>query len=89
MKDILVFAKEILLERMPVTGTFIDFTMGNGHDTLYFAQYLEQGHVYAFDIQPQAVENTRRLRAPPGHLNPRQPQQCGQVCPRGNRCRGL
>lgn len=61
MKDILVFAKEILLERMPVTGTFIDFTMGNGHDTLYFAQYLEQGHVYAFDIQPQAVENTRRL----------------------------
>ena len=34
MKDILVFAKEILLERMPVTGTFIDFTMGNGHDKM-------------------------------------------------------
>ena len=61
MKDILVFAKEILLERMGEDGTFVDFTMGNGHDTLYFAQYLTKGHVYAFDIQAQAVENTRRL----------------------------
>ena len=34
MKDILVFAKEILQERLPKDGTFVDFTMGYGHDTL-------------------------------------------------------
>lgn len=61
MKDILVFAKEILLERMQRDGVFVDFTMGNGHDTLYFAQYLTEGHVYAFDVQEMALENTKKL----------------------------
>ncbi len=61
MKDILDFAKEILLERMGEDGTFVDFTMGNGHDTLYFAQYLKKGHVYAFDVQEMALENTKKL----------------------------
>lgn len=61
MKDILVFAKEILQERLPKDGTFVDFTMGNGHDTLYFAQYCSEGHVYAFDVQQMALDNTRKL----------------------------
>lgn len=61
MKDILVFAKEILQERLPKDGIFVDFTMGNGHDTLYFAQYCREGHVYAFDVQQQALDNTRKL----------------------------
>ena len=61
MKDILVFAKEILLERMQKDGKFVDFTMGNGHDTLYFAQYLSEGHVYAFDVQQMALDNTKKL----------------------------
>lgn len=61
MKDILVFAKEILLERLEKNGTFVDFTMGNGHDTLYFAQYCSEGHVYAFDVQEMALENTKKL----------------------------
>lgn len=61
MKDILVFAKEILLERLEKNGTFVDFTMGNGHDTLYFAQYCSEGHVYAFDVQEIALENTKKL----------------------------
>ncbi len=61
MKDILDFAKEILLERMQPDGVFADFTMGNGHDTLYFAKYLTQGHVYAFDVQQQALTSTEKL----------------------------
>ncbi|MBP1582277.1 MAG: class I SAM-dependent methyltransferase [Oscillospiraceae bacterium] len=61
MKDILAFAKEILLERLEKNGTFVDFTMGNGHDTLYFAQYCSEGHVYAFDVQEMALENTKKL----------------------------
>lgn len=39
----------------------IDATMGNGHDTCLLSRLAgSRGHVYAFDIQPQAVENTRR-----------------------------
>lgn len=43
----------------------VDATMGNGHDTEYLCRLVGgEGHVYAFDIQPQAVENTRaRLQA--------------------------
>ena len=43
----------------------IDATMGNGHDTERLAQLVgPDGHMIAFDIQEQAVENTRqRLEA--------------------------
>ena len=38
----------------------IDATMGNGHDTLFLCDLVgDTGCVYGFDIQPQAVENTR------------------------------
>lgn len=42
----------------------VDATMGNGHDTLALCRLVgEAGHVYAFDVQAQAVKNTRlRLR---------------------------
>ena len=42
-----------------VTDTSIcaDLTAGNGHDTLYLAKKAR--HVYAFDIQQQALENTK------------------------------
>lgn len=39
----------------------IDATMGNGHDTLWLAKLVgENGMVYAFDVQKEAVENTRK-----------------------------
>jgi 16S rRNA C1402 N4-methylase RsmH len=38
----------------------VDATVGNGHDTLMLAQQVgEQGRVYGFDIQPQALTETR------------------------------
>lgn len=38
----------------------IDATMGNGNDTLTLSRLCgEKGHIYAFDIQEQAIENTR------------------------------
>ena len=40
-------------------GVLADFTMGNGHDTLYLCSLVPNGRVYAFDIQPEAVKNTR------------------------------
>lgn len=41
-------------------GVFADATCGNGHDTLWLAR-MKPSKLYAFDIQPEAVENTRRL----------------------------
>ena len=44
--------------------TVIDATCGNGHDTLFLAQQVgANGHVLAFDIQQQALENTRQRLA--------------------------
>ncbi|PKM11207.1 MAG: 16S rRNA (cytosine(1402)-N(4))-methyltransferase [Gammaproteobacteria bacterium HGW-Gammaproteobacteria-3] len=38
----------------------IDATVGNGHDTLFLAQQVgPKGHVYGFDIQPQALASAR------------------------------
>ena len=38
----------------------VDATMGNGHDTQMLCELVgESGHVYAFDVQEQAVANTR------------------------------
>lgn len=36
-----------------------DFTMGNGHDTLYLCSLVPNGRVFAFDIQQDALTNTR------------------------------
>lgn len=46
-------------------GTAVDFTMGNGNDTLWLSQGVgSTGRVYAFDIQPQAVARTaERMKA--------------------------
>ena len=39
----------------------IDATMGNGNDTLLLSQLCkENGHVFAFDIQQQALQNTQK-----------------------------
>ena len=39
----------------------IDATMGNGHDTQLLCELVgENGRVYAFDIQEQALQNTRQ-----------------------------
>ena len=39
----------------------VDATMGNGKDTLFLCELVgESGHVYAFDVQAEAVERTRQ-----------------------------
>lgn len=58
------WARELISDALPSGGVAIDATMGNGHDTLWLCQIAgENGRVYAFDIQAQAVNNTAlRLR---------------------------
>lgn len=62
MIDLLEIEKSLLLPHIKAGGVAVDFTMGNGHDTLWLAQKVtENGRVFAFDIQPQALESTQKL----------------------------
>ncbi len=57
----------------------IDATAGNGHDTLFLAQKLApKGHVWAFDIQENALECTKKRLA--NALAPRAPVSYIQAC---------
>lgn len=60
MFQLLDIAKDFLRQaNIAPDGILADFTMGNGHDTLYLASLVPNGRVYAFDVQPEALENTR------------------------------
>lgn len=70
MELILDHAKRILLPHLKNPGAVVDFTMGNGHDTLFLAEHTHSP-IYAFDIQPQAVASTEALLKEHGysHVN--------------------
>lgn len=52
-------AADVLHQVVRPGDTVIDATLGNGHDTVMLAELVgEAGHVYGFDIQPDAVERT-------------------------------
>lgn len=59
-RSITEVAKSFLNEEIPKDGIICDFTMGGGHDTLYLSDLVPEGKVYAFDIQPLALERTRK-----------------------------
>ena len=62
LKSARYLAREILLKTVRPGDTAVDATMGNGHDTLLLCETVGPGgHVYAFDVQPLAVENTEAL----------------------------
>ena len=62
MINLLEVEKNFLIPHIKKGGVAVDFTMGNGHDTLWLSEALgENGKVYAFDIQPQALESSRML----------------------------
>ncbi|MBQ9951052.1 MAG: methyltransferase domain-containing protein [Clostridia bacterium] len=55
------WAREMIEGAMYEGARAIDATMGNGHDTLWLCELAgETGRVYAFDVQPEAVERTRQ-----------------------------
>lgn len=64
MIDLLELHKYFIRNHLHLGDVAVDFTMGNGHDTEFLSKTVgESGHVYAFDIQEQAVTSTaRRLR---------------------------
>ena len=61
LKSARYLAADILRCAVRDGDTVVDATMGNGHDTELLCSLVgETGKVYAFDIQPAAVENTRK-----------------------------
>ena len=65
LKSARYLAREVILRAVEPGDTVVDATMGNGHDTQMLCETVgPEGRVYAFDVQAQAVEETRsRLRA--------------------------
>lgn len=59
MIDLLQMQKAMILAHLREGDTAVDFTMGNGNDTLFLSRTVgETGKVYAFDIQEKALEST-------------------------------
>ncbi|WP_312423013.1 tRNA (mnm(5)s(2)U34)-methyltransferase [Anaerospora hongkongensis] len=55
-------AHQAVLMRLTQAKCIVDATAGNGRDTLFLAQHSrEDARIWAFDIQEQAINNTRRL----------------------------
>jgi hypothetical protein len=62
MIDLLKTEKQFISTHIKEGGTVVDFTMGNGHDTLWLSNAVgENGKVYAFDIQQAALDSTKKL----------------------------
>ncbi len=65
MIDLLSLQKQFILTHLGEGDTAVDFTMGNGHDTEFLSKTVgKSGHIFAFDIQEQALLSTsEHLRA--------------------------
>ena len=62
MVDLKELHKHFILEHLGEGDVAVDFTMGNGNDTLFLSRTVgERGRVYAFDIQDAALESTKAL----------------------------
>ena len=60
MIDLLSLQKHFILQHLREGDTAVDFTMGNGNDTLFLSQTVgAKGRVFAFDIQQEALISTR------------------------------
>lgn len=60
MVDLTGLHKHFILEHLREGEAAVDFTMGNGGDTLFLSKTVgDEGRVYAFDIQEAALTSTR------------------------------
>lgn len=67
MVDLTGLHKHFVLEHLSEGDVAVDFTMGNGNDTLFLSKTVgKTGKVYAFDIQEEALVSTREHLASEG-----------------------
>ena len=58
----LAMSHQLLLPILQKARTIVDATAGNGKDTLFLASHAPKcSKIWVFDVQPQALNNTRRL----------------------------
>ena len=83
MADLIELHKHFILQHLSEGDVAVDFTMGNGNDTLFLSKTVgESGRVYAFDIQQAALESTAE------HLkNNGAPQNYELICASHHRVR--
>ncbi len=67
LSESIAFAHDMLAAHVEKTDRTIDATAGNGKDTLFLARI--SAHVFAFDIQKEALARTRQLLAEAGADN--------------------
>ena len=60
LTNILSMAKRLFDISIKENGIYADFTMGKGNDTLYIKKACPSCKIYAFDIQKEAVEITKK-----------------------------
>lgn len=59
LQRVIQYAQTLLGQAIEKGEIAVDGTAGNGHDTLFLSQLVgESGHVYAFDVQQQAIDST-------------------------------
>lgn len=69
LQRVLPFTKSLLEQAVEAGDVVIDATAGNGHDTYFLAGITgDTGKVYAFDIQQQAIEATRKRTEELSHV---------------------
>ncbi|VEF47215.1 putative rRNA methylase [Bacillus freudenreichii] len=62
IEGILPYARSLMQRAIKPGSVAIDGTVGNGHDTLFLAELVgENGRVFGFDIQEQAILHTKEL----------------------------
>lgn len=54
-------AHKFIAAGLPEDGIAVDATAGNGNDTAFLAELMPKGIVYSFDIQQQALVQTKTI----------------------------
>lgn len=60
-KTILNYVHNLIDSYIKENDIVIDATIGNGNDTLYLSKVVDNGKVFGFDIQEDAIKNTKNL----------------------------
>ncbi|MFC2947115.1 class I SAM-dependent methyltransferase [Virgibacillus sediminis] len=70
IKGILDYSHDLLKHSVEEGDIVMDATCGNGHDTIFLSGLTgPSGKVFAFDIQQQAIRNTKQLLSDAKHQN--------------------
>lgn len=60
-KTILNYVHNLIDSYIKKNDIVVDATVGNGNDTLYLSKAVENGKVFGFDIQQEAINNTKKI----------------------------